>query len=275
MLKGLHTTFNQPIGIERMRGIADKGFAMARIDLQGQLNAAIGQECIDEATGAGMVPLVIVRDGHQAMDLPFCSHVELRNEPDIHVGGNLTPAQYAAYVPDFVDACELREHDGYIGVISNLDRDSLEWLRRLWALLPDLPAHIGVAVHLYTNDGTRWDNPHDGFRSLGHQVQALRAIIGQRRLICSEFGYHTAKRKPKEWYRRLFWPRVYDKWTDEQAAANIRNMYAFLEAQGFEIGVLYQCTDGLTEDRLDRYGIHTVNADHSFKAWKPQADAAR
>lgn len=250
-----------------LQQIASLGFTQVRLDLleAGGWSAA---RQITAARDAGLSPLVIVRDSIQVRDLggilAGCD-VELRNEPDGPIGGNLSPGVYAALVPTFAFECHLAGAMPWVGAVGNLAEDPLTWLQRMLAALPAAVTSFGVTVHRYPN-GNLWSRAHEGFGSREHEVLKLRNLIGDRPWACSEFGYTTAPQLKRKWLPRWL-PGNTWALTDAQVADNVTHEWDFWRRHGARFAVLYQINDGPNpKDKEHRFGIRTLDG-----RWKPVA----
>ena len=76
----------------------------------------------------------------------------------------------------------------------------------------------------------------------------LRAIVGTRRLACSEVGYSEAE------------------WTAVEVACNMAFERQFFTDHGFDFVSGYQLNDGPEPDSPERYGFRRLDG-----TWKPVA----
>ena len=262
MLYGLNGYHTSPI----LGELRQKGFNMLRIGAEPAI--------IDHVISNGFSPLVIARDADEvnAAGTHLAGvDVEFANEPDGSVDKHFEPAEYAALIPSFVEACHAAGATPWIGAISNLHHKSLAWFADMIQTSNEsyvLPGDVGITVHRYPA-GRSWDVPHPGFANRDAEIDAIRGIVGVRRIGCSEVGYHTAPQIVSKYLPRWYtW-----HWTDEQTAEQMWHEWRFWEAQDAAFCVQYQIIDGQTNTREDRFGISTVHEDGSFKAWKPIADS--
>ena len=254
---------------EVLAEVKARGFKLLRFGLIG---AADDPAMIPYVHSQGYQTLIIVRDGAQVREFGaslYLTDVELWNEPDGTVDGQIAPADYASLVPDFVRACEEIGARPWIGAISNLHARGLRWLSAMIRACGPLPVEVGVTVHRYPA-GRSWTDPHAGFGSREEEVVALRAIIGStRRFACSEFGYHTAPQIRSK-YLPKSWPSNQWRWTDAEVAVQVAEEWRFWRRMGASFAVLYQLVDGPTDTREVRFGIRTIEG-----TWKPVADSIR
>ncbi len=93
-----------------------------------------------------------------------------------------------------------------------------------------------MAVHRYpaTKDQDP-EKPHPGFGSRSAEVRALFDIIGSRRFLVSESGFHTAPWRHWWFWRRQLTP--YDQWN------YLREDMEFWRIKGADAWVCYQERD--------------------------------
>ncbi len=258
--------------VETLRLVGRQRFTIIRPGLHTVTHGA-AVAYLENIYDAGLTALPIVRDGGQVWSLGSLlngTDVELWNEPDGHVDRYISPQEYAAMVPSFVEACRGVGARPWIGAISNLHRNGLTWLDRMWAALPphtDLTG-VGVSAHWYPYGRLR-TNPHPGFNSRESAVTKFRSIIGlDRPWGISEFGFHTApqlkiKQLPR-WFPGNTW-----RWNDEQVRSMVAAEWAFWNAEGAEFAVLYQLNDGRDRNAAEHcFGIRRFD---TFDGWKPVA----
>ena len=262
MFYGLQAGFGHPLGADMLGQIRALGFDAVRLDCQ-DLPADTRAALIAEATEAGLIALVIVRDATQLDGVPAGSHIEIRSEPDIHTHASfgldpsnapVTPAEYLALIEAAYSEAKSRVSTLWAGTVSNLNERGLDYLEALcpreWP--PDLP----VSIHWYPHGDPR--TAHPGFESREAEMARFKSIIGERQWGLSEFGYHTGPRR----YCYIFTRR----WTDAQVAEHTTFEWQFWQRHGATFAVAYQLNDGLTDTAIDSYGIRTVEG-----AWKPVA----
>ena len=259
MTKGLQVGFGSPIGADLLADLRERGVQMARLDCQGVQSADDMAHLTAEVLAADLCPLLIIRPDQAAWWPPGAEiDIEILNEPDLN---NTTPMDYATSVQRVCGTIPA----GYrlwAGAISNLDLDSLAWLKasiRYW------PESVGVSVHRYPPNGARPEQAHKGFGSRTHEVARLKAMIGARPWGVSEVGYHTGEQSTGWWFWRKRW-----HWTPDQVAEFMRWEGAFFDAQGAAFCCAYQINSGQTDHYLDQFGWRTVDG-----AWTPVADIYR
>lgn len=262
MLRGLQAGGGATIAHE-LPSLIEIGVQAVRIDLVDHAPAtaaALVQEVLD--VGLGVLP--IAHRVEQLEMLPTGTWVEWGNEPDLGRHDSLphreavVPDAYRASIDQAWTVAEARGLRLFAGCPSNLHRHErgrgLQWLA---ATEPHTwPAGVGVSVHRYPT-GDSCYTPHESYAVRDEEIAALRALSGDRPLVCTEFGYHTTDRR-RSWERKLRFP--VRRWSDDQVAEAVAMEWAFFEAHGFELAVLYQFIDGPTSetdapDRLDTYGI--------------------
>lgn len=256
MYKGLQAGFGTSISadIPEIRSI---GVEQVRLDCKG-LDAATTAQLAHEPAVIGLVPLVIADTTAQLAELPPGTHVELLNEPDLN---GPEPPQYFNLVKEFAPICAAAELFLWAGSISNLNDRGFTYLRK--AHVREWPDDVNISIHRYPN-GNSPLTPHDGFESRYDEIATLKTLIGDRRWICSEYGYHTANRATKWWQKLLGIER---RWTDAQVKEFVAWEWDFWEKAGAVMAVLYQLNDGPSEATLDCYGIRYLEG-----GWKPVAD---
>jgi hypothetical protein len=274
MIHGIHTHFNEPIAYANdsageCRQLAQRGFGLARVDVQLMTDSGGIADLVADVRQAGMVALVIVRDAAQlqaALDVTGHDPAvwwELRNEPDIE-GPN--PTAYAALMRECADVSDGANARLFVGCVSNPHERGRKYLQAIRPTLDTLPPSVGVTWHRYPHwkTGTTFEAPHEGFRSRDDEVAYIRRLTGGRAWGISEFGYSTAERVSPWWQ---FWRRRRERWTDIDVAELTRREFEFWRRHGAAFSVLYQISDAPGDERLNRYGIRRVDG-----TWKPVAD---
>lgn len=210
---------------------------------------------IDEV-GGRFNPYLMIRYVDQRNDLPPGPfYVELGNEPDLKQFG-WTVEEYAAACLAARDAFEGSEYRLFVGVISNLDRDSLEFLQALpWK---ELPNWIGCSYHRYPVSGQPpWVGQVKQLfgkrRSREWEVEELRRIVGPRPIGVSEVGYNELEFSEAQAVEYFGWEKE------------------FLEKTGHEFAIAYQAWDGPQDDtsNLGHYGFRDLETGR----WKDQTRA--
>ena len=130
--------------------------------------------------------------------------------------------------------------------ISNLDEDSLDYLRKM-----HLPIGAEIAFHRYPPGRDFW-SAHRGFKGRAGEVDALKAIAKGAKLWGTEMG----------------WARMNRDYTlsDEEQASRVIDEIAFWHDQGVESCTIYQLNDGVwgpndheNNKRLSTYGIRKLD----------------
>jgi hypothetical protein len=81
------------------------------------------------------------------------------------------------------------------------------------------------------------------------------AIAGQRRVACTEFGHHTARRR----HLRLGLLRPRRRLPEATVAGHIVYDYEFFRERACLLAALYQLNDGPSDRPVDRYGIRRAD----------------
>lgn len=249
---GLQTGFSGELtGVAVLRQVAGRGFTRVRLDVRACSDAAHVARCQQEALDAGLVTICIVDRRTAAWTTGV---VEVGNEPELH---DWSPTAYLDEVRAVVAARAGMPGLVYAGSIANLNTRGFAFLR---AIVPYLPAGVGISVHRYPVRDD-FDTPQERgkfwwftlrFRSREEEVSELKAIIGARPWVVSEFGYHNLRA------------------TEAHTAAQIRQEWAFWSRMGCEAAYLFQLNDAPTPrpgEKEDRFGIR-----RSDGSWKPAAD---
>lgn len=262
MMRGLQAGFGERLGPATLAAIKGLGVQLVRLDCQASSPMAVA-ELVGEVQDAGLVPYPIIREAAQLHYLPAGTHVELLNEPDLN---GPSAVDYESAVHAIARHAEDAGLRLFAGCVSNLNQRGLRYLRD--AHVERWPAKVGVSVHWYAHGDSR-RNPHPGFSNRDHEVVELLEIVGKRRWIVSEFGFHQASRKVS-WLDRALGVRG-TAWTDDQVAEMVAEEWAFWEEKGAIGAVLYQLNDGPSAgspkpQTLDTYGIRRLDG-----AWKPVA----
>lgn len=256
MIKGLQAIFGgESIGPDLLNEIKAKGFQLIRADVQEMEDP---RPLIEEIHAAGLEALPIIRNPLVLDLLDPGMRVELGNEPDLaHEGW--TRDTYLASV-DSAMTISAGRHKLFIGCPSNLNHRGLTWLRSLpWA---DFPSWVGCSVHRYPVGGYgpwtghkkvpawwKWSEdawPGNRRMTREEEVAEVRAIVGDRPLALTEFGYSGAE------------------WDENQQEMFVSWERAFWEREGFELGVAYQLNSSAT----DPYGYRRTDG-----SWKPMTEA--
>ena len=97
--------------------------------------------------------------------------------------------------------------------------------------------------------------PHPGFRDRDDEWRRLLEIAGARRVACTEFGHHTARRR----HTRLVWLRRSRSVPESDVASHIVNDYRYFLERAAVLAAVYQINDGPTNRPIDRYGIRRAD----------------
>ena len=258
MIAGLNVGFEgHLVGRPLLDDLSARGVRMVRHDCLEVGNAADLTNIITETVDAGLAPLVVMRPD-QMLWLPSVAvfgilDVEIWNEPDIGTPPTrrMTPQDYAeeARAAHDYNVCG---HRLWAGVISNLDVDSLEWLKA--SIAAGWPEGVGVSAHWYPPKGSLPpDNAHKGFGSRRHEAERLKAVIGDRPFLISECGYNDG-----------------ESLTPQQVLEATRFEVEFWTEQGATALILYQVNDGPGTSYLDHFGWRDTQGN-----WKPVSEALR
>lgn len=275
MRVGLNAGFGELLASE-MAGIASHGFTLVRQDVYGK-SSDLNVDLIREFVNAPLTAIFLVGGGkiqvadgsrriepHELAQMTKsvvdCANevglldyaLEIGNEPDIaHEGYSERPQDFAEAIRQCDDAARAAGFFGTIisGGISNLNDRGFDYL----AALPPFGGTIGI--HRYPETGRGPLIAHDRYHSREAEWVALRTIVGESPLACTEFGYHTAAARPFTL-------------TDHVVAGSVLWDLAFFQAHDVSLACVYQLNDGPTEHYIDRYGIRRLDG-----TWKPVADA--
>ncbi len=241
---GVQTGFGEVGGAELYAELKARGWEVARIEASQTVDNAITRLCVEEVIAAGMRPLTICRTLGDLYGIPEWTDVEWQNEPDIGTPPTwrFTPAEYVAMLPDVIDICDRRHLRLWVGSISNLSTTALDWLV---AIMPAVPSHVGISVHRYPRTNLQFAATQPGFASRGEEVAVLKAIIGARPFLVSEYGYHQSG------YRSCF--RRVPPLTNQEVADKMRLETEFWREAGADALVWYQ----VGEDGDPKYGLRT------------------
>jgi hypothetical protein len=183
--------------------------------------AARGRRVVDAANACGLTSYV----------------VEVGNEPDIaHEGYALHPEDFAEAVRQSHEGLRGAGFDGLVitGGIANLDERGRNYLRRMLAA-GTIPADVVVGFHRYPPTAKGHDAAH-GFGSREEEWRALKQVTTDRRLACTEFGYHTAPDSVLGVFRHSR--------TDQEVANDVLFDIHFFEQHGVEFAAVFQLNDG-------------------------------
>lgn len=245
------------IGAPLLNWVKSLGFDGVRFSIPRNTDATLGLSLYNEIAGAGLTPLVILEDLKPLTYLLPNSQVELYNEPDLGTNQQYSPEDYARHLQTAAPAAFARGIDLWAPVASNLNQRGFDFLQRVYDLTHDLPYY--VSMHRYPT-GNAFDAPHDGFASREAETAKLLSIIGNRRWMISEFGYHTAPRPRKT--GRITWPIWFFpwRWSEEEKADLVKQEIRWWRQQGAWACNLYNINSGPDPDHTeDNFGIRDVN----------------
>jgi hypothetical protein len=239
MLYSMQTHFDTPIGIDLCKELVSRGVQHFRIS---GLNRSINdcEAMLAESSEAGAKSLLIT-DSLETLGLIHNTNIEWQNEPD---GDGRPLYDYGSFMEAY-RICKANNNILHGPTISNLDRNSLAWLRGFMA--HSVPEDVIITYHHYTPDLYFWQ-AHEGFISRQEEIDALRRITGNRKIACSESGYND----PDE--ARQF--------------GNIKAELQFAKDNNLEFWTYYQLNDGVLNNQTDsHFGVRRI--DYS---WKPVID---
>lgn len=200
---------------------------------------------------SGMIANALVRAG-----LADRSGIEIGNEPNLTAGWGNNEHQFAACV----NACAkvIRAVSPTIDVVSggvsNTGTSQQAWLK---ILVADLDPSVVVGYHTYRTETTA-DVPKANYATRTAEQASLRAILGARRHMNTETGWHslpsTQHWGPFNWFTRTV------QFTEDQVKSYVRREFQIDDAAGCESVSLYQLNDAVTGG----FGIRRL-ADGSLK----------
>jgi hypothetical protein len=278
MFVGLNAGFGRPLGADRAF-IEATGFTLVRQEFRvGFSDRAIGS-LVSEFVGRPLTLLALIGGGtnrapaggriepHQfaalaarvvaaASDVGLKSFaIEIGNEPDIgHHDYATRPQDFAAAVGQAHASIRQAGHLGPVisGGVSNLSRERLDYLARMVA--HGLPPDVWIGFHRYPH-GMSPQEPHPGFKDRDDEWRRLIEIAGTRRVACTEFGHHTARRR----HARLGWLRPHRRVPEARVAEHIVYDYQYFLERATTIAAVYQINDGPSDRAIDRYGIRRTD----------------
>jgi hypothetical protein len=162
-------------------------------------------------------------------------NIEWCNEPD----GDILPQHYWETFMDAYEICKTNNNRLHGPAISNLDRDSLNWLSAFVGI--GIPRDVVITYHHYTPGIYFWQ-AHKGFSSRQEEMDRLKAIVGNRRIACSESGYNDEE--------------------ENRQAENIIKEIEFAELNKLEFWTYYQINSDPTSG--DNFGVRRDDG-----SWKP------
>ena len=191
--------------------------------------------------------------------------IEVGNEPNIGTDLKMTPAQYADVAGACIEECDRLHVPCYIGSISNLTPDPLDYLADVIRRLP-AQKDWRVSIHVYPQG----DEPTTRYPE---SLAALKTVIGSRKFAVTETGLWTAPRY--DVFRLFGWTLFkYNRrvWTDEQVAQAAQQIFQFWDQAGADFVAWYAINDGprFETEKEDSFGIRRYNLDNPHD-WKSVA----
>ena len=182
--------------------------------------------------------------------------IEIFNELE---SGRVTPDIYVKSITQVYHDARSRGFVGRLitGGLANLSQDSLDFYARTLPLLPAErgPAGLTVGFHEYpwgVQAGGRKAWPGTG--SPDQAIEELFTLANGRDLANTEFGWHTFPEEAGFWL-----------WTHSVQLSD-EDVYQFLmadlrryEALGLPLAVIFQWRDGVENNYLSRFGLHTAD----------------
>lgn len=278
MFVGINAGFGRPLGADRVF-IEATGFTLVRQEFRVGFSDRAISALVQEFVGRPLTLLALIGGGtnsrpggsriepHQfaalaarvvtiATDVGLRSlAIEIGNEPDIgHPDYATRPQDFAVAVAQSHAAVRQAGHAGLVisGGISNLSRERLDYLARMSA--HGLPPDVVIGFHRYPH-GMSPLVPHPGFRDRDDEWRRLLEIAGARRVACTEFGHHTARRR----HTRLGWLRRSRSVPESDVASHIVYDYRYFLERAAVLAAVYQINDGPTNRPIDRYGIRRAD----------------
>jgi hypothetical protein len=233
------------LGRARLQAFLDHGLTLVRQDLQTDQGWVPDIEGVLSESSIWEGRTLFICGPNTIRFAPINGWVELRNEPDF----KMIPTEYARDL-EFIKPWVLgRGLQLWAGSISNLDKDSLDWLQEVIRLCPWIER---VAIHRYTPG--KHQNPNDshkGFKTRADEVKRLRSIIGSRPFLVTEVGYHTAPYTTGWW----LWKQKHRLTVEQQRDRLLQELH-FWKDHGAEGVVIFQEQDGTG---MDQYGLRWGN----------------
>jgi hypothetical protein len=275
---GINAGFGAPLGPSRAF-IESVGFTLVRQEFRAGLSDRAMSALLGEFTGRRLTLLALLGGGRNVtgrggrlephvfaalgarviraaadVGVPYLL-VEVGNEPDIgHHDYAQRPQDFAAAVSQTYAAMRQAGFGGPVisGGVSNLSRERLDYLEQVVAA--GLPPDVVLGFHRYPH-GMTPAQPHPGFDDRDAEWSRLMAIAGQRRVACTEFGHHTARRR----HLRLGLLRPRRRLPEATVAEHIVYDYEFFRERACLLAALYQLNDGPSDRPVDRYGIRRAD----------------
>jgi hypothetical protein len=253
-----------------LRTIRDLGFRGIRFDVQNAIDVEPSCEKLLEFDLEG---LVLINGG--SMPLSYDETVDLADRAAGLAAGTIVFE--IGNEPDISPTYE-RDWDGF-GVLVNaaakviaarfpvvsggLFSTEARGLEYLAYAMRWMDPGIAIGIHSYRQNGTP-QRPHFPWRSRDGEMLMVKALASPRPVWVTEMGWHTAP-----FPVGLFgWRAKY--WTDEQVLRFLAQELHLQKQHGTDVTVVYQWTDGPTEEGIDRFGL--IRTDGSLK---PQAQCVK
>ena len=201
--------------------------------------AALGARVTTAAAAAGLTDVFI----------------EVGNEPDIgHVDYKTRPADFAEAIRQTHLAVRGAGFLGAVvtGGVSNLSPERLNYLQQV--VTAGVPLDVVIGFHRYPH-GLGPQVPHPGFANRDAEWARLQSIAGGRKVACTEFGHHTARRK----YLFLGFIPLTKRLSDNTIAQHITFDLTYFRDRGCLAAAVYQLNDGPTDTAIDRYGVRRAD----------------
>jgi len=179
--------------------------------------------------------------------------LEVGNEPDIaHDGYASRPQDFAEAVRQVHAVVRPLGFEGDIisGGVSNLNERGLAYLQAMLSA-PVVPADVVIGFHRYPEAGRGAEVPHRGFESRAAEFEALAALVGGRRVACTEFGYHTAEDRVGTFSRR--------RRSESDVADSVQWDLNFFAQRNVLLAAIYQLNDGTRDVAEERYGVRRLD----------------
>ena len=277
MRLGINAGFGDPIQHE-LPLLKTIGFGFVRQDLFAKGDGGPVEALVAELANQPIAPLFLLAGGHiqradgseriephelaargrrvvaAANACGLTSYaVEVGNEPDIaHEGYARHPEDFAEAVRQSHESLRGAGFDGFVisGGVANLDDRGRNYLRGMLAA-GTIPPDVIVGFHRYPPTAKGHDAAH-GFRTREEEWQALTEVTTDRRLACTEFGYHTAPDTVLGVFRHSR--------SDQEVADDVMFDIHFFEQRGVELAALFQLNDGPDPTFFEHhFGIRRVD----------------
>jgi hypothetical protein len=272
METGLQAGFGDALA--NLRVLETLGIQWARVDITEAVNYPAVVGAFQTST---VKPLFLIRDVSKAAQLidsifnfldSSKTAIEIFNEPNYN---GISPKVWFDGIMAVYKDARLRNYKGDIiaGAIGNLNKSGLDFWEAV--KVNKLPLDVVLGFHRYQpgtqigwNGQTRREVPWDGFNSRTDELNYVHKVAGIRDIALTEFGYHTAP-------EYIWWHKV--QMSNEQARDCLAADFRLFNQNNVKIAVVYQWSDGLTEDYMSHFGITDTNANlkpqsEAFKLWQ-------